>query len=101
MFRPDIFHNPLATCINHSHFRVFHVFHRVFHTVMSTSEIQKKFLFFACGRPSRERAAGKPAALSLSINPEIPDNGKEDSYERNPGRVTLRNEVPPFGLGHH
>jgi hypothetical protein len=25
----------------------------------------------------------------LSINPEIPDIGKEDSYERNPGGVSF------------
>jgi hypothetical protein len=27
--------------------------------------------------------------LRLSINPEILDNGKEDSYERNPGGVSF------------
>jgi hypothetical protein len=27
--------------------------------------------------------------LRLSINPEIPDDGKEDRYERNPGGVSF------------
>ena len=31
----------------------------------------------------------KSTCLRLSRNPEIRENGKEDSYERNPGRVSF------------
>ncbi|MEG1658193.1 MAG: hypothetical protein RR288_03960, partial [Oscillibacter sp.] len=38
--------------------------------------------------------------LRLSINPAISENGKEDSYERNPGRVPFVFQSSVFETSH-
>ena len=42
------------------------------------------------------RGSGDPRRFRLSINPEILRDGKEDSYERNPGGVS-QGELPHSG----
>ena len=42
------------------------------------------------------RRAERRLRLRLSTNPEIRENGKEDSYERNPGGVSFVFNQPFF-----